>query len=292
MRQAIRREAEAQARIRQKDVERRRKARERMSRAPAILSMDDFDLGPSVVQSDQSPFNLQKTLDRMQKMYPNRRRRMSPPKVDLLVTKEFQEMTDRFERQDRENRKRLKDRMRRVKKGTKNVRKVDKNAIRKIKKKREKTMMERMQDEKRPRQIGEVGWEGVRRKDTSAIPRVVRITGLGSDISGNPIVYFKAQGGGSSQMSLEKFERDFQTLEEYLEEYDAGLKKKKKRKKTGRKPMSPRRSAFKIGDVVEKVKGAGKGKLVRITQVSGSKIAGEFEEDGKKVRLQSASNFR
>jgi hypothetical protein len=185
----------------------------------------------------------------------------------------------------------------------KNFKKVDKKALRRMKK--EETILERMKKEEktRPRRIGEIGWEGVRRKENTAIPRIVRITGLGEDISGNPIVYFRAQGGGSSQMSLEKFEREFQTLDEYLKEYDAGLKKKKAgRKGKTKKVKSPARqgsagrgagaSGFKVGDVVKKVKGARAGEKVTITKVSGNKVAGVFESDGKKVRMQSSSNFK
>lgn len=307
-REAIRREAEAQARIRRRDVERRRKARERMARSPAILSMNDFDLGPSVAQVAQSSreksFNLQETLNRMERLYPRRGRARSPPRLNVLVSQEFQEMTERFDRQAKERRKRLKDRMRRVATGKrKNFKKVDKKALRRMKK--EETILERMKKEEktRPRRIGEIGWEGVRRKENTAIPRIVRITGLGEDISGNPIVYFRAQGGGSSQMSLEKFEREFQTLDEYLKEYDAGLKKKKAgRKGKTKKVKSPARqgsagrgagaSGFKVGDVVKKVKGARAGEKVTITKVSGNKVAGVFESDGKKVRMQSSSNFK
>lgn len=303
-REAIRREAEAQARVRQRGVERRRKARERMAQAPAILSMNDFDLGrPLVAQSPTRSFNLKEALSRMERLYPNRRRARSPARLNVLVSNEFQEMSERFDREARERRKRLKDRMRRVATGTrKNIKRVDKKALRQKKRERQETILERMKEDKRARRIGEIGWEGVRRKDNTAIPRIVRITGLGEDISGNPIVYFRAQGGGSSQMSLEKFEREFQTLAEYLKEYDAGLKKKKVRKRKAKKAKSPQESpgpargagasGFVVGDIVEKVKGARKGESVRITKVSGNKVSGVFESDEKKVRMQSANNFK
>jgi len=45
-----------------------------------------------------------------------------------------------------------------------------------------------------------------------------------------------------------------------------------------------------VGDVVEKMKGAGKGQMVRITQISGNKLGGVFVEGGKTVRLQSMKN--
>ena len=98
-------------------------------------------------------------------------------------------------------------------------------------------------------------------------------------------------------MSLEKFERDFQTLDEYMKEYDAGLKKMKVRKRKAKSPKgSPARGAgasgFVVGDVVEKAKGTRIGEMVRITKVSGNRVAGVFESDGKKVRMQSAKNFK
>ena len=313
-REYIRREAESRARILRRDVERRRKARERMARVPPILSMmDDLDLGPSVVSTSPTrSFNLQETLDGMHRLYPRTNRRRATrwawetkEEAPPLITKEFREMTERFEREKRKDRKRLKDRMRRMATGTgRNIKRVDKKALRKRKQK-QKTLIERMKEEKkRARRIGEVGWEGVRRKDTTAIPRIVRITGLGEDISGNPIVHYRAQGGGSSQMSLEKFERDFQTLDEYMKEYDAGLKKKKVRKRNirGREPplatsirtevSTNNASGFVVGDVVEKAKGTRIGEMVRITKVSGNKVAGVFESDERKVRMQSAKNFK
>ena len=72
-REYIRREAESvQARILRRDVERRRKARERMARVPPILSMmEDLDLGPSVVSTSPTrSFNLQETLDGLHRLYP------------------------------------------------------------------------------------------------------------------------------------------------------------------------------------------------------------------------------
>jgi len=51
-------------------------------------------------------------------------------------------------------------------------------------------------------------------------------------------------------------------------------------------------SGFVVGDVVKKVKGTREGAMVRITIVDGNKVSGVFESDGKKVRMQSASNFK
>ena len=91
-------------------------------------------------------------------------------------------------------------------------------------------------------------------------------------------------------------------MAEYLKEYDAGLKKKKVRKRKAKKAKSPQESpgpargagasGFVVGDIVEKVKGARKGESVRITKVSGNKVSGVFESDEKKVRMQSANNFK
>ena len=51
-------------------------------------------------------------------------------------------------------------------------------------------------------------------------------------------------------------------------------------------------SSFEVGDVVKKTKGAGKGQMVRITQLAGNKLGGVFVEGGKTARLQSVKNFK
>ncbi len=48
---------------------------------------------------------------------------------------------------------------------------------------------------------------------------------------------------------------------------------------------------FKVGDVVRKIKGKGKGKEVEITEVKGKKIRGFFKSNRNKCKLQMATNF-
>ena len=112
--------------------------------------------------------------------------------------------------------------------------------------------------------------------------------------------------GRVSKIPLSEFQKNWLTFSEYQIWLDEAIRAaddqdmdlvdflQKKSKASAKSP--PREavaaSSFEVGDVVEKTKGAGKGQMVRITQISGNKLGGVFVEGGKTVRLQSVKNFK
>ena len=112
--------------------------------------------------------------------------------------------------------------------------------------------------------------------------------------------------GRVSKIPLSEFQKNWLTFSEYLEWLDDAiraaddldmdlvdfLQKKSKAAASPRREAVAAASSFEVGDVVEKMKGAGKGQMVRITQISGNKLGGVFVEGGKTVRLQSMKNFK
>ena len=112
--------------------------------------------------------------------------------------------------------------------------------------------------------------------------------------------------GRVSKIPLSEFQKNWLTFSEYLEWLDDAirsaddldmdlvdfLQKKSKAAAKPRREAVAAASSFEVGDVVEKMKGAGKGQMVRITQLAGNKLGGVFVEGGKTVRLQSVKNFK
>lgn len=119
--------------------------------------------------------------------------------------------------------------------------------------------------------------------------------------------------GRVSKIPLSEFQKNWLTFSEYNIWLDNAIRSAddqdmdlvdflQKKSKASAKPPSIEAatdsveavaaSSFEVGDVVEKTKGAGKGQMVRITQISGNKLGGVFVEGGKTVRLQSVKNFK
>jgi len=119
--------------------------------------------------------------------------------------------------------------------------------------------------------------------------------------------------GRVSKIPLSEFQKNWLTFSEYNIWLDNAIRSAddldmdlvdflQKKSKASAKPPSIEAatasveavaaSSFEVGDVVKKTKGAGKGQMVRITQISGNKLGGVFVEDGKTVRLQSVKNFK
>jgi hypothetical protein len=112
--------------------------------------------------------------------------------------------------------------------------------------------------------------------------------------------------GRVSKIPLSEFQKNWLTFSEYQIWLDEAIRAaddqdmdlvdflQKKSKASAKSP--PREavaaSSFEVGDVVKKTKGAGKGQMVRITQLAGNKLGGVFVEGGKTVRLQSVKNFK
>ncbi len=107
--------------------------------------------------------------------------------------------------------------------------------------------------------------------------------------------------GRVSKIPLSEFQKNWLTFSEYQIWLDEAIRAAddqdmdlvdflQKKSKASAKSPPPR--SFEVGDVVEKIKGAGKGQMVRITQLAGNKLGGVFVEGGKTVRLQSVKNFK